>query len=231
MTTTPKPKPKSRQITGVCSTEEYIAEPKLNGALLRLRNDRADFSRVQQDAVAMLSNHNEERVLGNVKAAVPAGDAIRFSADLPVGQGVRRVDEYIRDFDAGLRGRFSVGFGITDLVLVGRRNGTPMFDAAWVLTEISDTPKPADVNAKADRATASWVSDEALASARSVDGFTTDANIQPGWPDPRLGSPGRSGPGQVRPGGNERQPIPGERRGPRTGMDPPEHRPRFPPGS
>ena len=90
MTTTTKPKPKSRRITGVCSTEEYLPEPKLNGALLRLRNDRADFSRVQQDAVAMLSNHNEERVLGNVKAATAAGKEVRFAADLPIGQGVRR---------------------------------------------------------------------------------------------------------------------------------------------
>ena len=61
MTTT---KPKARRITGVCSTEEYLPEPKLDGALLRLRNDLADFSRVAQDAVSMLSNHNEERVLG-----------------------------------------------------------------------------------------------------------------------------------------------------------------------
>ena len=186
MTTTTKPKPKSRRITGVCSTEEYLPEPKLNGALLRLRNDRADFSRVQQDAVSMLSNHNEERVLGNVDAATAVGSEVRFSANLPVGQGVRRVDEYVRDFDAGLRGRFSAGYGITDLTLVGRRNGIPMFDAAWVLTEISDTPKPADVNAKADRKTASWVSEEALASARSVGvGGFTDVTINPGGRIPR----------------------------------------------
>ena len=134
MTTTTKPKPKSRRITGVCSTEEYLPEPKLNGALLRLRNDRADFSRVQQDAVAMLSNHNEERVLGNVKAATAAGKEVRFAADLPIGQGVRRVDEYIRDFDAGLRGRFSAGFGShrsdswwADATGSGRQ----MYDAAW----------------------------------------------------------------------------------------------------
>ena len=50
-----------------------------------------------------------------------------------------------------------------------------MFDAAWVLTEVSDTPKPADVNAKADRATASWVSEEALASVRGL----KDVSIHP----------------------------------------------------
>ena len=116
--------------------------------------------------------------LGNLTAATAAGSEVRFSANLPVGQGVRRVDEYVRDFDAGLRGLFSAGFGITELTFVGRREGTPMFDAAWVLTEVSDTPKPADVNAKADRATASWVSEEALASVRSVAGFG-DVNIHP----------------------------------------------------
>ena len=79
---TTKKKPKPRRITGVCSTEEYLPEPKLDGALLRLRNDRADFSRVQKGAASLLSNHNEERVLGNLTAATAAGSEVRFSANL-----------------------------------------------------------------------------------------------------------------------------------------------------
>ena len=179
MTTKTRSKPQAKRITGVAGTEEYLPEPKLDGALLRLRNDRGDFSRVQEGAVSLLSIHDEERVLGHVRSVMPAGDELRFAADLPVGQGVRRVDDYAADFDAGLRGRYSLGYGIRAIEVVGRRNGVPMVDADWVLTEISDTPKPVDLRAKADRATASWVSDEALASVRSLGDFG-QVNIHPG---------------------------------------------------
>ena len=188
MTTTPKPKPKpkSRQITGVCGTDKYLQEPKLGGALLRLRADRADFSRVDRGVCKLLLNHNRESVVGRIKSVSTDSGAYRFAADVP--ETPTRSREYLEEYDAGIRGTFSIGFAVTDLILVGRNgSGQQMYDGSWMLTEVSDETVPSDPDAVADVRTedgmvrlsnGGWIRQEVLDGVRGADGFG-DVSIHP----------------------------------------------------
>ena len=147
---------KTRQITGVFATEKYLPEPRIpvDGALLRLRPDWADFSRVLINAVPYLLDHDKGRVVGKVvQAWHQAGEGCRFVADIPVddAEPIERVVQYLRQFDQGIRGLFSPGYRIIDVEPAGRNaNGRPLFDGAWMLSEVSDMTVPADTDARAD---------------------------------------------------------------------------------
>ena len=145
---------RTRQITGLFATEEYFPEPRLQGALLRLRPDWMNVSRVQDDAAPYLLDHNKGLVVGKVANAWPQpGVGCRFVADVPVDdeEPIERVIQYLREYDQGLRGLFSPGWLITDIERVGSApNGRPMFDGAWILTEITDSTVPVDTAARAD---------------------------------------------------------------------------------
>ena len=145
-----------RQITGVFATEKYLPEPRIPvaGALLRLRGDLADFGRVAIDAAPYLLNHDRGAVVGKIAQAwYDVREGCRFVADLPIDEQepIERVVQYLREFDQGIRGLFSPGYRITDIEPAGRSAaGNPMFDGAWMLSEISDMTVPADTDARAD---------------------------------------------------------------------------------
>ena len=146
---------KTRQITGVFATEKYLMEARLPGnSKLRLRPDWADFSRVAIGAVPYLLNHDKAEVVGKVVQAWHAGDeGYRFVADLPVDEvdPIERVVNYLREFDQGIRGLFSLGFRITDVQRTGvDAAGFTLWDAAWMLSEISDMTVVEDTDARAD---------------------------------------------------------------------------------
>ena len=182
-------KAKTRQITGVCGTDKYLPEKRLGGALLRLRSDRADFGRVDRGIAKLLLNHNHESVVGRISGVSVVSGAYRFAADVP--EGPTRAREYLEEYDAGIRGSFSVGFQITDLQEAGRDgSGRQRYDAAWELTEISDEGVPADPDAVADARTeqglvrlsnGGWISQELLDGVRKIG----DVNINPQGRIPR----------------------------------------------
>ena len=169
---------KIHRITGVFATEKYLPEPRLpKGGLLRLRADLADFSRVAIGAVSYHLNHNFGEVVGKVvEAWYEPGEGYRFVAHLPLDddEPIQRVVNYIREFDQGIRGRFSPGYRVTRVEPAGRSaNGIPLYDGAWMLTEISDMTVPADTDAVADVPAEmvalrgfgdGWITPEALAA-------------------------------------------------------------------
>ena len=146
----------TRQITGVFATEKYLPEPRIPvpAALLRLRGDLADFGRVAIDAAPYLLDHDKGKVVGKiVQAWYDVREGCRFVADLPIDEQepIERVVQYLREFDQGIRGLFSPGYRITDIEPAGRSaDGNPLFDGAWMLSEISDMTVPADTDARAD---------------------------------------------------------------------------------
>ena len=167
---------KTRQITGVFATEKYLPEPRLPGkAKLRLRPDWADFTRVGIGAAPYLLNHDKAEVVGKVAQAWHAGgEGYRFVADLPVDDDypIERVVNYLREFDQGIRGLFSVGFRVTDVQRVGIDDaGYTLYDGAWMLSEISDMTVVEDTDARADMVALrglgnGWIAPEVLAAAQ-----------------------------------------------------------------
>ena len=145
---------RTRPITGVFATEKYLPEPRLGGALMRLRGDSADFSRVLNNAAPYLLNHDKGMVVGKVvRAWYEPNEGFRMVADLPVddAEPIDRVIQYFREYDQGIRGLFSPGYLVTEIEHAGRAaSGVAMFDAAWMLTEVSDMSVPADIDARAD---------------------------------------------------------------------------------
>ena len=182
---------KTRQITGVFATEKYLPEARLPGkSKVRLRPDWGDFTRVFIGAVPYLLNHDKAEVVGKVMQAWHAvGEGYRFIADLPVDDEnpIERVVNYLREFDQGIRGLFSLGFRITDVQRVGLDDdGYTLYDAAWMLSEISDMTVVEDTDARADapgemialRGFANgWITTEALASITEVE--PTEKELSP----------------------------------------------------
>ena len=147
-----------REISGIFATSEYLPEQRLWGDLMRLAPDAADLSRMDSSGVPYLLDHDRGRVVGTIQTAEVSGDEYSFTAAVPTGAAddddvPARCREYLREYDAGLRGRISPGYIITALreVEYDMETGLVSWDASWRLLEISDVTVPADTAAQTDR--------------------------------------------------------------------------------
>jgi len=162
----------ARTVRGTFATDEYL--PLFWDIYARLSPEHADFSRMDS-GVPYLVGHMREGVVGTVDDVSLEGDEAggvryRFEATIPDDEdGPRSSDEYLRQLDAGLRGRVSVGFTIDDIVAEETRDGGWYIDVAWSLLEISDVSVPMDTSAALDderRPDEELVFDRSLAGAR-----------------------------------------------------------------
>ena len=134
--------------------------------------------------------------MGRITGVSVVSGVYHFAADVP--EGPTRSQQYLEEYDAGIRGTFSLGWRITDLESAGRDpSGQPKFDAGWELTEISDEGVPADPDAVADLRTeqglvrlsnGGWIPQEPGRDTRG-----RRRPHQSGRPDSTMGFPGRRG--------------------------------------